>query len=270
MEAIINLKPVAIVVGDFKDIHDVTVFGTSISKIEVFDEWKDCMINMEEHSHFWILSWMHLADRSVKKTLPRVSTDAKSEFGVFGLRAFSRPNPIGLSLVELLKKEGNTLIVSGLDLIDGTPILDIKPYFEPDTIFSPKSPYLRPEDPDMRMRKVFKDAINHHKEKCRDLFIACRMALVCEEKFKALNISDLIVYVRGTRCLADSIQGITRARFSNPERFTFYEDASLLQCIFTKDKKQLTVTFKNRDDLSCDDISSMPSDDLFNIEPIDI
>jgi tRNA (Thr-GGU) A37 N-methylase len=61
------------------------------------------------------------------------------------LRAPARPNPLGLSLVRLEAREGNILRVSGLDAVDGTPILDIKSYFENDIIFSPLTPYIRPQ-----------------------------------------------------------------------------------------------------------------------------
>ena len=76
------------------------------------------------------------------------------EHGVFATRAPRRPNPIGLSIVELISVDGNTLTVRGADLLDGTPILDIKPYVEQfDKIESASNGWL----------KTSKEAVNRQK-----------------------------------------------------------------------------------------------------------
>lgn len=74
----------------------------------------------------WLLSWFHLNPNWKPKILP--PRGSKRKRGVFGTRSPYRPNPIGLSLVELLEVSGRTLRVGGVDLLDNTPILDIKPY----------------------------------------------------------------------------------------------------------------------------------------------
>lgn len=81
-----------------------------------------------EFSHVWLLSWFHL---NTNKTFhPKIHPPRLKggKIGVFASRSPHRPNPIGLSLAKLVKVEGDTLYLSGIDLIDGTPILDVKPY----------------------------------------------------------------------------------------------------------------------------------------------
>lgn len=74
-----------------------------------------------------VLCWMHEADRTRMKVHPRGQEDLP-ERGVFSTRSPHRPNPISLHTVELLEIRGNVLRVRGMDAIDGTPVLDIKPH----------------------------------------------------------------------------------------------------------------------------------------------
>ncbi|MCX5793309.1 MAG: tRNA (N6-threonylcarbamoyladenosine(37)-N6)-methyltransferase TrmO [Elusimicrobia bacterium] len=83
---------------------------------------------LAQFSHVWVLSWLHLATNKTfhpKIHPPRLKG---GKIGVFASRSPHRPNPIGLSLAKLEKVEGDTLYLSGLDLINGTPVFDIKPY----------------------------------------------------------------------------------------------------------------------------------------------
>ena len=88
----------------------------------------EALIGLEGFSHVWLLSWLHLNTNKsfhAKVHPPRLKG---KNIGVFASRSPHRPSPIGLSLVRLVKVEGNTLHLAGVDLIDGTPILDVKPY----------------------------------------------------------------------------------------------------------------------------------------------
>ncbi|MCC6649479.1 MAG: tRNA (N6-threonylcarbamoyladenosine(37)-N6)-methyltransferase TrmO [Polyangiaceae bacterium] len=77
-------------------------------------------------SHLWVLSWFHLAHDFRPKVQPPRGDGGR--VGVLSTRSPHRPNPIGLSAVELVRVEGFTVHVRGLDLLDGTPVLDLKPY----------------------------------------------------------------------------------------------------------------------------------------------
>ncbi|MDF9409510.1 MAG: putative tRNA (adenine(37)-N6)-methyltransferase [Pelotomaculum sp. PtaB.Bin013] len=220
----LQITPVGIVHSPYNDPATIPVQNYSVT-IEVFPAYVQGLWGIEAHSHLWILSWFHKARRDLLRTVPgRVNPDAP-EYGVFGLRAAGRPNPIGLSLVELVKVEDNILHVRGLDAIDGSPVVDIKPYFEHDIIFSPRAPYIRPKDRVMRYRMLFKQAYNHHQEECRDFQLALRMAMVAVDEFGKLNSPELKVSVKGSGCLADTIQGLSRARLANPARFEYQESA---------------------------------------------
>ena len=88
--------------------------------------FEQALEDLQGFDRIWILSWFHRNDGWTPKVLPpRSGTDRK---GVFATRSPHRPNPIGLSLCTLLEIRGRTLRVSDPDLLDGTPILDIKPY----------------------------------------------------------------------------------------------------------------------------------------------
>jgi tRNA-Thr(GGU) m(6)t(6)A37 methyltransferase TsaA len=107
------------------------------SRIQIFTEFTDALQGLQGFSHIFVLSFLNKLrpdQVGVLKVRPRrlLSKGFKLEelplVGVFAIDSPSRPNPIGLSLVRLLRIEVSELFVSGLDLFDGTPILDIKPY----------------------------------------------------------------------------------------------------------------------------------------------
>ncbi len=101
------------------------------SQIEILNEFRDGLTGIEEFSHLIILYWMHRRDsEEERRTLlvyPRRHA-VKVLKGVFACRSPSRPNPIGLCVVELVRVEGNMLTVRGLDAFENSPIIDIKPY----------------------------------------------------------------------------------------------------------------------------------------------
>jgi tRNA-Thr(GGU) m(6)t(6)A37 methyltransferase TsaA len=161
--------------------------------VEIEPAYTDGLLRIQEHSHLWILSWFHRGNREILQVQPtKIDPDAPP-YGVFGLRAYKRPNPIGLSLVELLRVEGNVLHVRGLDAIDGTPVIDIKAYFERDCVFSPRAPVLRPTSRAGRFNDLVRLALQQHQEECPDLLQGARMALIAEENLGKLTAPDLRV-----------------------------------------------------------------------------
>lgn len=82
--------------------------------------------NVDGASHLILLYWMDRAERALVRQRPRHADGTR---GTFSLRSPARPNPVALSVVELLGREGDTLQVRGLDCLDGTPLIDIKPYY---------------------------------------------------------------------------------------------------------------------------------------------
>ena len=101
-----------------------------ISQIIIRDELVEALDGVDGFSHLFVLFWLNQISNKQRMTLkvhPRGRMDMPL-LGVFATRTNLRQNPIGLTLVELLKVEGNILTVRGLDAVDGTPILDIKPF----------------------------------------------------------------------------------------------------------------------------------------------
>jgi tRNA-Thr(GGU) m(6)t(6)A37 methyltransferase TsaA len=95
-----------------------------VSKVVVDEDLAPALDGIEAWSHIYVIFWMDRAARGEEAVLHH----GEDGVGVFAARSPIHPNPIGLTLVELVRREGNVLWVRGLDAYDGTPVLDIKPY----------------------------------------------------------------------------------------------------------------------------------------------
>ena len=93
--------------------------------IEIHPELAEGLLDIEGFSHLFVI-WVF--DRATDVSLVGTPPSDNRPHGVFATRSPRRPNPIGLTVVRLLRREGRTLHVAGIDMLDGTPVLDIKPY----------------------------------------------------------------------------------------------------------------------------------------------
>jgi tRNA-Thr(GGU) m(6)t(6)A37 methyltransferase TsaA len=109
-----------------KDCPKNACESDAVCTVELDPHWADGLKDVEKCSHLVLLYWMDKAPRNLVLQVPRRK---EQQHGTFALRSPARPNPIAMSVVRLLKVEGGTLSVVGLDCLDGTPVLDIKPYF---------------------------------------------------------------------------------------------------------------------------------------------
>jgi len=98
----------------------------AICTIELDERWALALKDLETCSHVVVLYWM---DKSPRDLVLQVPAHYGVQRGTFALRSPARPNPIALSVAKLIRIDGNKLSVVGLDCLDGTPLLDIKPYF---------------------------------------------------------------------------------------------------------------------------------------------
>jgi tRNA-Thr(GGU) m(6)t(6)A37 methyltransferase TsaA len=98
----------------------------AVCTIEVDPRWADALRGIETCSHVIVLYFMDRARRDLVLQAPRHYTEVR---GTFALRSPVRPNPIALSVARLVKVEGTRLSIVGVDCLDNTPLLDIKPYF---------------------------------------------------------------------------------------------------------------------------------------------
>lgn len=95
-----------------------------VCRIEVFEPWGAALKGLETFETIQVLYWLHQSRRDLVTQSPRSNGTTT---GTFALRSPVRPNPIGLSTVKLVGIEGNIVSVRGLDCLDGTPLIDLKP-----------------------------------------------------------------------------------------------------------------------------------------------
>jgi tRNA (adenine37-N6)-methyltransferase len=95
-----------------------------VCRVEVDARWRDALVGIDRLDRAELLYWMHLARRDLVLQNPQ---GRGALFGTFALRSPMRPNPVSSSVVALLGCEGESLLVRGLDCVDGTPLIDIKP-----------------------------------------------------------------------------------------------------------------------------------------------
>ena len=125
----VKYKPIGVIHSPFKErigIPRQAVGASEVTaKIEIFDDYLDGLTDLDGFSHIIVIFHLHLVQKGSLKASP--PWDNK-EHGVFATRSPHRPNPVGVSVVRLDSIERNILNISGVDMADGTPVLDIKPY----------------------------------------------------------------------------------------------------------------------------------------------
>jgi tRNA-Thr(GGU) m(6)t(6)A37 methyltransferase TsaA len=125
----IKYKPIGIVHSPFKEPKGTPIQPAGANGIdgtvEVFPEYAEGLKDVEGFSHIILIYHFHLSKGSSLKVRPYMDNKVH---GVFAMRGPSRPNPIGISIVRLVRLEENILQIQDVDVIDGTPLLDIKPY----------------------------------------------------------------------------------------------------------------------------------------------
>ena len=122
-------KPIGIIYSPFKSIEGVPIQPAGADgikgKIKVYKKYLNGLMNLEGFSHIILLYHFHLSRGYSLKVIPFLKNQEK---GVFATRAPKRPNQIGISVVKIDQIEGNIINISNVDILNGTPLLDIKPY----------------------------------------------------------------------------------------------------------------------------------------------
>lgn len=125
----ITYQPIGIVHSPFTDLAGMPIQPSCAKgitgSVEIYPEFAEGLADLDGFSHIILLCHFHRSAGFRLKVVPFLDTELR---GLFATRAPSRPNPIGLSIVRLAAIKGNTLSVIDLDILDGTPVLDIKPY----------------------------------------------------------------------------------------------------------------------------------------------
>ncbi len=122
-------KPIGIVHSSYKEKKDVPIQGMyangSNGVVEVFAEYEEALKDVDGFSHLILLYHFHRSDGPLLLQKPFLDKEVR---GMFSIRHFNRPNPIGISIVKLNAVKERFLDVTDVDILDGTPLLDIKPY----------------------------------------------------------------------------------------------------------------------------------------------
>ncbi len=120
------LKPIGIIHSPYKEKKECPPQGKKeVCWVEIFEPYAEGLKDIEGFSHLILLYWFHCSENY--SLLVKTPWDTKPH-GVFATRSPNRPNALGFSVVELIERDGNKLKVKGLDALEGTPLIDIKPY----------------------------------------------------------------------------------------------------------------------------------------------
>jgi len=125
----VNYKPIGVIHSPFKHPKGTPIQPTAAKgidgTIEIFPEYVGGLKDIEDFSHIILIYHFHLSKGWSLEVKPFMDDQLH---GVFATRAPARPNPIGISIVRLVRVEDNVLHIQDIDIVDGTPLLDIKPY----------------------------------------------------------------------------------------------------------------------------------------------
>ncbi|MGY5879100.1 MAG: tRNA (N6-threonylcarbamoyladenosine(37)-N6)-methyltransferase TrmO [Candidatus Thorarchaeota archaeon] len=122
------MKSIGVIRTPFKSSEDTPIQSSKSDvrgHVEISTEYIDALKSLDCFSHIILVYWFHRAKPPKMRMKPFLDTE---EHGLFSIRAPSRPNPIGLSIVKLNTIEGTRLDIEGVDMLDETPLLDIKPF----------------------------------------------------------------------------------------------------------------------------------------------
>ena len=210
-----NLRPIGVVRSEIRERKKMLALGAPAS-VEIFEEFMPGLHRVEKHSHVWVLAWLD-GERDVLQVTPRGVADrsAAGLHGVFAVRSPARPNPIGLTAARVTGIDGRLIHLDRLDFIDGTEVVDVKPYFVTrDTIFSATNVQIGRSADRMALREsLLMQAAQFHGEICEELELAVGVV----ERFRAevLDLNDPPEWRIATPAhrphVIDAIMGMTRA-----------------------------------------------------------
>jgi tRNA-Thr(GGU) m(6)t(6)A37 methyltransferase TsaA len=210
------LRPIGEVRSPIRRRKEMPPLGAPAS-VELRPEFLPGLHRLEKHSHLWVLAWLDEAEREVLEVTPRGVSDPGPAglHGVFAVRSPARPNPIGLTLTRVLAVSGPRIECERLDFLDGTPVIDLKPYFvtRDAAMAANNAPIGRPRSREALLDSLTMQAVNFHGESCPDLGLAVRVV----EHFRATRF-DLaepetweVVAPLARPCVVDALMGMTRA-----------------------------------------------------------
>lgn len=198
----------------------MTALGVAAA-VEIFEEFAAGLLHIEKHTHVWVMGWLDKVGREALQVTPRGVKDQGEAglHGVFAVRSPTRPNPIGLTAARVLRREGNRLELDRLDFIDGTPVVDVKPYYVTrDMIYGARNAQVG--------RSANKEAIREALVMQGEMYcgavtedVALAAEVLAEFRAEQLGFVDpagwRVRVPRGRPGLADALMGMTRVRFGD-------------------------------------------------------
>ena len=211
----ITLRPIGYVRSSVTDPKDLPFEGVP-AQIEILERWEEALDGIENYSHIIVLGHLNGAEPRSLKVHP-MGISSLPEVGLLASRSPHRPNPITVTVTRLLRRKSRTLSVDPLDLIDGTPVVDIKPYHpSTDSVFGATTPdrfnLFRFIPEEELLRHLVIEASRFHGEACAGLAIGVRIAwramkeLACD-----LRSREVEVLSKAGGCMTDAVQALTGA-----------------------------------------------------------
>ena len=150
-----NINPIGIIHSPYKSIEDMPIQPKGAPEVAghviVDEKYSDGLQDIDGFSHIYLLYSFHKATRTETHVTPFMDTQTR---GVFATRSPLRPNHIGISIVNLIRVKGNKIFIKGIDILDKTPLLDIKPYIEKfDAVHNSVSGWLQASDKEIRKKR---------------------------------------------------------------------------------------------------------------------
>lgn len=218
-----GLRPIGYVRNDVSNPDDVPYNGAP-STLEVLPEYAAATSGLEP-GYVWVLTWLHQSERVAARDLPGGAR------GSFSSRSPTRLNPVALTAARLLAVEGTFLRVDALDVCDGTPLLDVKPYVrEFDCVFGPADPsWRRASQPEQRLARIVRTIERFCGPLTPALTVAARLALAVDRDLDVpVNSQDLHWECRCPVEIAAGIQAVAGTPLGN-SRFRLAPDEALVR-----------------------------------------
>lgn len=228
-----DLVQVGRVHAPWKTTHSIPIEGGPAT-IEIEPAFEPALVGIERASHLVVIAFLHKADRTVLQAAPRkLSCDAPL-CGVFATRSPARPNRLSVTMVELVHRDGLVLHVEPLDLLDETPVVDLKAYSPGwDSVFAAKTRrrVSSQQLPDTRLIPFLQRDLRNHLGKLSELpqAQAALHAVVRTVRALAVDPRDPALRVEVNRCdvVVDALMGMTGAAFADGRMVVNPDDNAL-------------------------------------------
>jgi len=217
-----QLRSIGVVKSPYRDLSEAPHqgrFSKEIVEIEIFPGFEDGLKDIETCTHLIVLYWLDRARRDALKVVPPHDT---REHGVFATRSPHRPNPIGFAVVELIERNGRVLRVKGLDALNNTPVVDIKPYSSYlDSVENASIGWYEEANPDARLKAMLRKAKQFHGHICPFVALGVKMSAIAMDGLGIKPDSlasvgeDILAIVEANNCLTDGVQVATGCTLGN-------------------------------------------------------